>query len=67
MATIKTIGTNIAKARKEAKLTQEQLANEADIDRSYISDIENGKANLSVGMLLTICTVLKIHPKELFN
>ena len=56
MATIKSIGKNVTKARKN-KGYQERLANEADIDRSYVSDIENGKANISIGMLLAICTV----------
>ena len=67
MATIKSIGSNIADARKNASYTQEQLANEADIDRSYISDIENGKANITIGMLLTICSVLNIKPETLFK
>lgn len=67
MATIKSIGENLAKARKKSGLTQEQLANEAEIDRSYVSDIENGKANISIGMLLTICSVLEINPKKLFE
>ena len=67
MATIKSIGKNIAKVRKNEGFTQERLAHEADIDRSYISDIERGQANLSLGMLLTICTVLKINPKTLFD
>ncbi|MAF68767.1 MAG: transcriptional regulator [Micavibrio sp.] len=67
MATIKTIGSKIAEARKLKGLTQEQLAIEGDIDRSYISDIENGKANITVGLLLTICSVLQINPKILFE
>ncbi|MGH1399358.1 MAG: helix-turn-helix domain-containing protein [Alphaproteobacteria bacterium] len=65
MATIKSIGANIAKTRLSRGLTQEKLANEADIDRSYISDIENGKANITMGMFLTICSVLQVNPKEL--
>lgn len=33
-------------ARKEAKLTQEELANKAGTKKSYISKLENGKGNI---------------------
>lgn len=67
MATIKSIGSQIAIERKKAGYTQEELALEADIDRSYVSDIENGKANFSIAMMLSICAVININPKRLFD
>lgn len=41
-------------ARKEAKLTQEQLAEKAGTKKSYISKIENGKGNIQLATLIRI-------------
>lgn len=42
-----TIGENIKKIRKEKKITQQKLAKEMDISRSYLSDLENNRYNPS--------------------
>ena len=41
-------------ARKEAKLTQEQLAEKTGTKKSYISKIENGKGNINLSTLIKI-------------
>ncbi|MCC4211678.1 helix-turn-helix domain-containing protein [Leeuwenhoekiella parthenopeia] len=41
-------------ARKEAKMTQKQLAEKAGTKKSYISKIENGKANIQLSTLIRI-------------
>lgn len=41
-------------ARKEAKMTQEQLAQKAGTKKSYISKIENGKGNIQLSTLIRI-------------
>lgn len=41
-------------ARKEANLTQEQLANKAGTKKSYISKLENGKGNIQLSTLIRI-------------
>ena len=41
-------------ARKEANLTQEQLAERAGTKKSYISKIENGKGNIQLSTLIRI-------------
>ncbi len=41
-------------ARKEAKMTQEQLAAKAGTKKSYISKIENGKGNIQLSTLIRI-------------
>lgn len=41
-------------ARKEAKLTQEQLAAKAGTKKSYISKLENGKGNIQLSTLIRI-------------
>ncbi len=41
----------VLRARKVAKLTQQQLADKAGVDRADISKLENGKANPTFDML----------------
>lgn len=41
-------------ARKEAKMTQEQLAEKAGTKKSYISKLENGKGNIQLSTLIRI-------------
>jgi len=41
-------------ARKDANLTQEQLAEKAGTKKSYISKLENGKGNIQLSTLIRI-------------
>lgn len=41
-------------SRKEAKITQEQLAEKTGTKKSYISRIENGKGNIQLSTLIRI-------------
>jgi transcriptional regulator with XRE-family HTH domain len=54
------VGQVLCGAREEAGLTQEEVAARANMDRSYISDVERGIASLSVDRLLRICDALGI-------
>ena len=67
MTTLKSIGTKIAEARKKTGVTQEDLAGMAEIDRSYLSEIENGHKNMSVMSLLKIAAALKVKPSFLLD
>lgn len=60
-------GLNVVFYRKRKKLTQLQLAELVDIDRSHISAIELGKVGVSFDVVFKICEVLEITPKELFD
>lgn len=59
------LGINIRNARQEIGLSQENLALKAAIDRSYMSRIERGKANLSVEVLYKIAGEIGIRPHAL--
>ena len=48
------VSAMLREARKEAKMTQEQLAEKAGTKKSYISKIENGKGNIQLGTLIRI-------------
>lgn len=59
MKELKKIGKNIATLRKQRGLTQEDLCGIAEIDRSYLSEIENGKMNVTIKSLVVIAKALK--------
>ncbi len=44
----------LKEARKEANMTQEQLAEKAGTKKSYISKIENAKGNIQLSTLIRI-------------
>lgn len=60
-------GLNIVYYRKRKKLTQLQLAELVDVDRSHISAIELGKVGVSLDVIFKLSEVLDITPKELFD
>ncbi len=48
------ISEMLKEARKEANLTQEQLAEKTGTKKSYLSKIENGKGNIQLSTLIRI-------------
>lgn len=60
-------GLNVVYYRKRKRLTQLQLAELMDIDRSHISAIELGNVGVSLDVIFRLCEVLEITPKELFD
>lgn len=60
-----TVGTNIRKLRQAKKMSQEELAFEAGIDRSYLSEIESGKKNVGVSVLDSIAKALEVAVADL--
>ena len=59
-------GHAVATLRKEKGYSQERFALEAGIARKYMSDIENGKRNVSLDVISRIAEKLKISLSELF-
>lgn len=51
------ISEMLKEARKDANLTQEQLAEKTGTKKSYISKIENGKGNIQLSTLIRIFEV----------
>ena len=54
------IGNNIKDYRKAASLSQGDLAEKSHLDRAYISSLENGKQNVTVGAIYKISKALEI-------
>ncbi|WP_236979935.1 helix-turn-helix domain-containing protein [Membranihabitans maritimus] len=64
---LRKVGDNIRKYRKEKNISQETLAHLSDIDRTYMSYIENAKHNVSLMKLCDIANVLDIDVRELLG
>lgn len=60
-------GIAIQQLRKQHGLSQEKLALEADIDRRYMSDVENGKRNISLDIMERIASRLGIEVSDLIR
>lgn len=58
-------GKKVMEKRLSLKLSQETLANMADIDRTYSPDIEKGKRNVSLKVADKIAKALDVSLKEL--
>ena len=52
------VGKAIARLRKERGLGQEAFAYKANINRTYITDIELGRRSVGIGILINITTAL---------
>lgn len=61
------VGLNIRNLRSSKGMSQEQLALAADMDRSYVSEIELARFSASVDLLEKIARALDVAPKELFK
>lgn len=53
--------------RQAKKMTQNQLAEKVGISRSYLSELENGKWDIKLDLLIKISKVLGVHPSKLIK
>ncbi|MCX6325097.1 MAG: helix-turn-helix transcriptional regulator [Bacteroidia bacterium] len=60
-------GKVIKELRLQKKMSQEKLAFDSDIDRTYISDIEKGDRNVSLLIIYRIAKALQISLSDLFK
>jgi transcriptional regulator with XRE-family HTH domain len=61
----KLVGANAARLRKEAGLTQEQLAERSGLSQQYISGLERGRRNPTVVTLYELAQALGVSHVEL--
>lgn len=62
-----TFGEAVRKARAAAALTQEELADQCGLDRSYIGGVERGERNPTLSVIEKIAKGLGITLAELFS
>ena len=57
---MKNVGQRIREARKNKRLSQNELAEMAQISPSHMSDIENGKTSLSLDIFMRLTEALQV-------
>lgn len=60
------IGKRIKSIREIQGISQKDLAYSADLDRSYIASVENGRRNISIVYIEKIASAMKITISEFF-
>lgn len=61
------VGQRIKELRGQLGISQEELAARANLDRTYITSVERGKRNISIGTLEKIVLQLNCTMHEFFN
>jgi len=64
---IKLFGLVVKELRKERKISQEHLADEAAIDRTFLSQLETGRKQPSLLTILRLAQALRIEASELLQ
>lgn len=60
-------GSAVKAARTSLRISQDELAFRAGLHRTYVSDIERGARNLSLGSIQKLAMALKVSVPSLFN
>jgi transcriptional regulator with XRE-family HTH domain len=58
-------GKIIKQLREEREMSQQELADYAELDRSYISDMERGRYNPTLLTVYKLAEILKVKPNEI--
>jgi len=61
------VGKNVRRLREDLGLSQEQLAFETELHRTYISGVERGIRNPTVLIIERLAKALKVQPFELLK
>lgn len=67
IALLKRFGVAVKARRDELTLSQEELAERADLHRTYISGIEQGRRNLSLLNIVKLAQALGMDPAALLE
>jgi transcriptional regulator with XRE-family HTH domain len=63
----KKFGEKVKELRLEKGLSQETLAHQAELDRTYIPSIEKGERNVSITVIEKIANALEVKISDLFD
>lgn len=64
---LKLVGKNITNIRKKQKLTQEDVCTELEMDKPYLSSIENGRQNPTLLTLKKLADAIGVKTKDFLN
>jgi len=59
------LAQNIRLARSRLGITQEQLAELSDLHQTYVSDVERGKRNVTLDVVMRLAEAVRSSPLEL--
>jgi transcriptional regulator with XRE-family HTH domain len=62
-----TFGKRLRELREATGMSQEALAHEAGLDRTYVSSVERGKRNISLENIERLAKALGVKLKDLFS
>lgn len=60
-------GESVREHRRAAGLSQEELADLAELDRSYVGCIERGERNLSIENVCKLAKAIGVSPADFFT
>ena len=60
-------GPNLARYRRKAELSQEELADRASLHRAAISPLETGIRLARIDTVVKLAGALRVHPGDLFE
>nr|WP_192258173.1 helix-turn-helix transcriptional regulator [Mesorhizobium caraganae] len=63
----KVFARNLRRQRHSKRLSQEALAHEASVDRTYISALERGVCGATIDMIDKLAKVLEVEPAVLLD
>jgi transcriptional regulator with XRE-family HTH domain len=61
------LGEQLRIRRKAAGLTQEKLAEMADLNRNYVGEVERGEKTISVDALVRLAVAVKVRVRDLVH
>ncbi|ACJ34596.1 helix-turn-helix domain-containing protein [Anoxybacillus flavithermus] len=64
---LKIIGNNIRSIRTSLNLSQEELAFESGLHRTYIGAVERGEKNITILNLIKIANALEVRVQDLLD
>ncbi len=62
---LRKLGHSVHEYRKLRGMSQQELASSSDLDRAYISAVEHGKQNISIGAISKLAKALEVSIEEL--
>jgi transcriptional regulator with XRE-family HTH domain len=63
----KKLGENLKRIRLDKNIKQVEIAKMLNVDRSFISNIENGKTNPTLSTITSLAKALGVSTNELFR
>lgn len=61
----KAFGLRVRMRRFEIEMTQEELAEKADLHPTYVGSVERGERNISIENIISLAKALGCSPKDL--